>query len=567
MSDPWYSTNRDFLENSDLLRYKLGRVQSGRATPDLPPNTEDVKYQSFGFNGSFHKGLQHNNLGSLVNPSHYVLMRMALQSNNQSRLANVPMAAGYQMKLVDPWASLSTPLVGTPQWKVPVDIPPTLSSKESSAMMAELYAMVLSRDQPFFNNGANATALTIMNDPQVIANLPHYSPIGVNFTAQTLFRGMSASEKFGPYISQLLLLNIPMGGMTVEQKYNAQPTKQMAIAEGKTVEWGRNNTEMVAMQNTTLNLLPPANTVMQKRYIHTGRSLAEAVHIDPVYQFFYQASLILLGLGVPMNPGMPSYANQASFITGASGPSVQCSIAEVTGLALKHAWFWKWQVFRGLRPEVYSLWVDNVLNARVANAGNYDIDSILLNSAAINAIKAYNQSWGFADSYTLPTTYREGSPIHPDWPSGHATVAGAAITIMKIFFNATGLWSSLPGLQPGNINRTIVPLSVSGIYAQASTNGGILIDYSLGDASSMTINGELNKLASNVAFGRDFAGIHYRSSAVGGILLGEKVAIGYMEDQLSSMVQNGVGGTKPSITIQGYLGNTIVIVPSIYKPL
>ena len=43
--------------------------------------------------------------------------------------------------------------------------------------------------------------------------------------------------------------------------------------------------------------------------------------------------------------------------------------------------------------------------------------------------------------------------------------------------------------------------------------------------TSLTVGGELNKLASNIALGRDHAGVHYRSDGWQGILLGEKVAI------------------------------------------
>jgi hypothetical protein len=42
---------------------------------------------------------------------------------------------------------------------------------------------------------------------------------------------------------------------------------------------------------------------------------------------------------------------------------------------------------------------------------------------------------------------------------------------------------------------------------------------------ALTIGDELDKLASNVAFGRNFAGIHWRSDAAEGLRLGEEVAV------------------------------------------
>ena len=46
----------------------------------------------------------------------------------------------------------------------------------------------------------------------------------------------------------------------------------------------------------------------------------------------------------------------------------------------------------------------------------------------------------------------------------------------------------------------------------------------------MTVGGELNKLAANIAMGRNFAGIHYRADADHGMRLGERVAIACLQD-------------------------------------
>ena len=54
----------------------------------------------------------------------------------------------------------------------------------------------------------------------------------------------------------------------------------------------------------------------------------------------------------------------------------------------------------------------------------------------------------------------------------------------------------------------------------------------------MTIEGEINKVASNVALGRNMAGVHYRSDGDMGILLGEQVAIAYLRDLKDSYNEN-----------------------------
>jgi hypothetical protein len=45
------------------------------------------------------------------------------------------------------------------------------------------------------------------------------------------------------------------------------------------------------------------------------------------------------------------------------------------------------------------------------------------------------------------------------------------------------------------------------------------------------VGGELNKLATNVAMGRDLAGVHWRSDGAQGLLLGEEVTIRTLLDQ------------------------------------
>ena len=50
------------------------------------------------------------------------------------------------------------------------------------------------------------------------------------------------------------------------------------------------------------------------------------------------------------------------------------------------------------------------------------------------------------------------------------------------------------------------------------------------DAKRMTVGSELDKLASNVAYGRSWAGIHFRSDNEAGLKLGEEVAIATLRE-------------------------------------
>jgi hypothetical protein len=87
-----------------------------------------------------------------------------------------------------------------------------------------------------------------------------------------------------------------------------------------------------------------------------------------------------------------------------------------------------------------------------------------------------------------------------------------------------------------------------------SANGQSLNVYTGSDANSLTINGELSKLAFNVSFGHGIhAGIHFRSSTLWSILLGEQVALSVLQDRARSY-------NEPfSVTITKFDGTTATI--------
>jgi hypothetical protein len=58
---------------------------------------------------------------------------------------------------------------------------------------------------------------------------------------------------------------------------------------------------------------------------------------------------------------------------------------------------------------------------------------------------------------------------------------------------------------------------------------------------SPTVEDEINKLAFNVAMGRDWAGIHYRSDAVAGLRLGEGVGISILQDLACTYTEDFTG--------------------------
>ena len=71
--------------------------------------------------------------------------------------------------------------------------------------------------------------------------------------------------------------------------------------------------------------------------------------------------------------------------------------------------------------------------------------------------------------------------------------------------------------------------------------------------SSLTVEGELNKLASNISIGRDWAGVHYFTDYIESIRLGEQIAIGILQEQKITYSENF------SMTVPLFDGGTIRI--------
>jgi len=172
----------------------------------------------------------------------------------------------------------------------------------------------------------------------------------------------------------------------------------------------------------------------------------------------------------------------------------------VTGIAcvaLKAAWAQKWLFHRHLRPEEFG---GRVHQHRIGQT-NYPLHESLFDAEAVQRV--YHQF----GSYLLPSAYPEGAPTHPAYPAGHAVIGGACVTLLKACYNEAFV---LPNPQ--------VP----------DADGLSLVAYQGGEP--LTVGGELNKLAANIALGRNAAGVHWRSDAIQGLLLGEVLAISVLAD-------------------------------------
>lgn len=72
----------------------------------------------------------------------------------------------------------------------------------------------------------------------------------------------------------------------------------------------------------------------------------------------------------------------------------------------------------------------------------------------------------------------------------------------------------------------------------------------------LTVEGEINKLAGNIALGRNFAGVHWRSDYEQSILLGEQVAISILCDQRNTYNE------AYEFRFRGFRGDLIRIHPA-----
>jgi membrane-associated phospholipid phosphatase len=242
--------------------------------------------------------------------------------------------------------------------------------------------------------------------------------------------------------------------------------------------------------------------------------------VDALYQAYHQACLILLGMGAPFDAGNP-YAKsvcQDGFGTF-GGPHILSLVTEVATRALKAVWYQKWSVHRRLRPEA----MGGLVHLTRTGAAPYPIHREILNAQALDRIHSAH------GSYLLPTVFPDGSPTHPSYGAGHATVAGACVTILKAWFDEKFV---LP--------HPVVPDSA----------GLALVPYS---GPALTVGNELDKLAANVAIGRNAAGVHYRSDYSESVLLGETVALTILEEQKSTYNETF------SFTLTRFDGTTVTI--------
>jgi len=466
--------------------------------------------------GTWSKVLLHDDLG-IVNQKSYASFVNALTSGKFADFENIivgnPGGTNGTATFNGPQTALAFDLEGLDSHATTIPPAPATASAQTADEEVEHYWAALLRDVAFTDYPTNSLVAQAASE---LNNLTYIKSSGNNeypfpVTPQNLFRGRIVANDGsvqGPYLSQLLLQPTFFGAQPISQMY-------------QTFTPGQNFMTSVAEYKNVENGFPPSGSLSFDptfRHIRNGRDLTAYTHVDVLHEAYFIAFLVLAGIHTPRNPGNPYIGSRTEHGFGTlDGADAAGTMSEMATRALKAAWFHKWIVNLRQRPEEYGA----LVHARLTNRSPQPQASQSLHADVLNS-QAVAQVFSQFGSYLLPQAFPEGAPPHPCYPTGHGTVAGACITALKFFFD---------GSQP---IRPLLQAAGSDVM-QPSSDGLSLVPYTGSDRDSLTIDGELSKLAFNISFGHGIhSGIHFRSSTNFSILLGEEVAISVLNDRAQS---------------------------------
>jgi len=325
---------------------------------------------------------------------------------------------------------------------------------------------------------------------------------------------------------------------------------------------------------------------LPRRFIHTPRDLATYVRFDQLYQAYLNACLYMLGtkefdLQKPVivndieGPGFPDRSSSDSrqgFATF-GGPHVLSLLTEVATRCLKAVRRQKYNYHRRARPERVGALL--TMEAGAFNEAENQKSLTASTSSTLHKMRTrlgpllamvneHNRSrrddtsiradrparkdkaaatershadphllndqqqldpagWDDLKNFLLPMALAEGSPMHPSYGAGHATVAGGCVTMLKAFFHTV------------ESDGTPVAWPAGLAVFDVESKGEKLRDIrsSLPASDPVTISGELNKLAANISIGRNMAGVHFYTDYYESVRMGERVTTGILMEHLS----------------------------------
>ncbi len=474
------------------------------------------------FSGSYSKALLHDSLG-VPNAAAWLSLSNAFKNGSHLDFENIIVGTpggGGNSKLNGPQVALAFDLQGLDSHATVIPPAPSVASAQTAAEQVEHYWSALLADVPFTEYATDplvGQAVADMNNLSFLSSSAN-TQFPYPLTRQNLFRGQFVQgdgNVQGPYVSQFMVQPTFYGAQPLSQQYQTflpagvgGSDYMTTVSEYQLVQNGGESGRQLTFDPTF-------------RFVRGGRDLAAYTRADVLYQGYFTAFLVLARLGAAPNPDNPYIGSltQKAFAT-LGGPDAAGTLAEMATRALKAAWYHKWIKDLRMRPEEFGA----LVHARMTNSSPFPQAAGALHSDVLNSA-ALPLTFSTYGSYLLPQAFPEGSPTHPCYPTGHGTVGGACITVLKFFFNGSQRIRPLLA----NAGRDVfVP----------STDGLSLNTYTGADRHNLDVNGELNKLAYNISFGHGIhAGIHFRSSTYWSILLGEQVALSILQDRARSYAE------------------------------
>ena len=573
-------------EEAYRIRAEAAELARSRSHPEHRANPDEHRYASANYAMSFTKGLRHcSKTGLVADRKHFEAFRKAI---NEAMIdpftLNVPVSSmekgATRRKWEAPTAGVVYDLQGPDAQAVTMAPAPELGSAELAYEMAEVYELALLRDVPLtefcktnpnedvtnsiirLNDLAYKPAKQACGKPAKQAcgsGRPRKTGKNGKITAQTAFRGSSPGVEIGPYLSQFLLIG------TVDQ-----PNK-LKVADGL-ITYGALTIDQRVPVAKTDNYMTDFDTWLKvqngvdtqkdsdlfengdRRFISTPRDLATYVHYDALYEAYLNACLILLGMKAPFDPAFGNlsgqgmlfanrpnqnpltYERQAGGFALYGGPHILTLVTEVATRALKAVRYQKFNNHLRLRPEALAARIEkaDAIECAFPSIGKSFTCLAKKIQETVTKIKDANCN----DSALLPMAFQEGSPMHPSYGAGHATVAGACVTVLKAFFDTSVVFA-----KPNSNGEPVFKYYEKGDKPAVFTPNTKKKDQSLGTKPFgtelidrkggifLTLEGELNKLAANISIGRNMAGVHYFSDYYDSLRMGETIAIGLLEEQ------------------------------------
>jgi hypothetical protein len=412
----------------------------------------------------------------------------------------------------------------------------SLSSEFTAADLCELYGQSLLRDETLGEYASDAATLTIdaLNsfgehfvwtyDAAGQAVTANEYPV----TYDNLFRGVCDAvpdSAPAPYLSGFLTLRraplFPSGcspGVADLTRAGvfAKFGTLLEVVQGELLEeFGLTMDEYARLQNSEIPRPYDCDHFTHTGVIRTGRHLGDYVHVDSAYEEYIRATDILTAMNIARSPNSPYSAPSLNPNDG-DGPTLgpgDCwaLVGAIRGEAERAAWTQKYLVARRARPEVMAGLVHLAKNDASHFLRNLLSPAFFAPGPVFDLLEAvksrnFDLNGGVEKNYLLPQMFPEASPAHPAWTSGHATIAGACVTVIKAIFN------------------NLVGIKVPAFGGEPNV-------------AESTVKCELDKVASNVAIGRGWAGVHYRSDGEHGILLGEQIAIEYLQKYIRTYAE------------------------------